>query len=164
MKRKRRQEKRRNKNNKTFLIVAQVHLGFLLPSALRRWACSSLPLCRRLAHYACNNNGNRLGQTFFLNSRQVAASGAASAQLSSARLCHHLGFRAKEIARLQFGHTTLPGYVFHLLLLLIPRYQRQRLPGCLLFLHLSRKAVTLMKNSIVSGSLHIHIAVRKVLS
>lgn len=27
----------------------------------------------------------------------------------------HLGFRAKEIARLQFGHTTLPGYVFHLL-------------------------------------------------
>lgn len=57
-----------------------MHLGFLLPSALRRWACSSLPLCRRLAHYACNNNGNRLGQTFFLNSRQVAASGAASAQ------------------------------------------------------------------------------------
>lgn len=161
MKRKRRQEKRRKKNNKTFLIVAQVHLGFLLPSALRRWACSSLPLCRRLAHYACNNNGNRLGQTFFLNSRQVAASGAASAQLSSARLCHHLGFRAKEIARLQFGHTTLPGYVFHLLLLLIPRYLST---ASLLLLHLSRKAVTLMKNSIVSGSLHIHIAVRKVLS
>lgn len=154
-------KKARKKNNKTFLIVAQVHLGFLLPSALRRWACSPLPLCRRLAHYACNNNGNRLGQTFFLNSRQVAASGADSAQLSSARLCHHLGFRAKEIARLQFGHTTLPGYVFHLLLLLIPRCLST---ACLLLLHLSRKAVTLMKNSIVSGSLHIHIAVRKVLS
>lgn len=49
-----------------------MHLGFL--PLLRR--STSLTSSHSLAHYACNNNGNRLGQTFFLNSRQVAASGA----------------------------------------------------------------------------------------
>lgn len=64
-------KQKKKKRNKTFLIVAQVHLGFLPPASLLGVSPS-----HSLAHYACNNNGNRLGQTFFLNSRQVAASGA----------------------------------------------------------------------------------------
>lgn len=63
----------------------------------------------------------------------------------------HLGFRAKEIARLQFGHTTLPGYVFHLLLLLICVTSSPPL----LILHppcYRRNRRTLMNNSLRSGS------------
>lgn len=108
---KKKEAREKKKQNFSNCRTSALGLG-LSPSCVAR---RLLP-AHSLAHYACNNNGNRLGQTFFLNSRQVAASGALLLLLLPA--CH-LGFRAKEIARLQFGHTTLPGYVFHLLLLLV---------------------------------------------
>lgn len=56
----------------------------------------------------------------------------------------HLGFRAKEIARLQFGHTTLPGYVFHLLPASHLCYLFATPPCC------QRNRRTLMNNSLRS--------------
>lgn len=110
MKRKKRREAR-EKKKQNFSNCRTSALGLSPPLCVARRPLPS----HSLAHYACNNNGNRLGQTFFLNSRQVAASGALLPLLLLLLPACHLGFRAKEIARLQFGHTTLPGYVFHLL-------------------------------------------------
>lgn len=63
--------KRKKKQNFSNCRTSALGLG-LSPSCVARRLLPS----HSLAHYACNNNGNRLGQTFFLNSRQVAASGA----------------------------------------------------------------------------------------
>lgn len=71
MKRKKRREAR-EKKKQNFSNCRTSALGLSPPLCVARRPLPS----HSLAHYACNNNGNRLGQTFFLNSRQVAASGA----------------------------------------------------------------------------------------
>lgn len=158
MKRKRRQEKRRKKKKQNFSNCRTSALGLSPPFCVASLGVLLSPTVSPACSLCMQQQWQPTGADIFLKQPPGCC---VWGRLSSARLCHHLGFRAKEIARLQFGHTTLPGYVFHLLLLLIPRYLST---ASLLLLHLSRKAVTLMKNSIVSGSLHIHIAVRKVLS
>lgn len=119
MKRKRRQEKEEKKTK--LLIVAQVHLGFLLPFASLGVLLS--PSVSPACSLCMQQQWQPTGADIFLKQPPGCCvwGRLSSARLGSTRLCHHLGFRAKEIARLQFGHTTLPGYVFHLLLLLIPR-------------------------------------------
>lgn len=69
-KKKRRETREKKKQN--FSNCRTSALGLSPPLCVARRPLPS----HSLAHYACNNNGNRLGQTFFLNSRQVAASGA----------------------------------------------------------------------------------------
>lgn len=72
MNEKKKKREAREKKKQNFSNCRTSALGLSLPLCVAR---RSLP-SHSLAHYACNNNGNRLGQTFFLNSRQVAASGA----------------------------------------------------------------------------------------
>lgn len=70
-KKKRREAREKKKQNFSNCRTSALGLS-LSPFCVARRLLPS----HSLAHYACNNNGNRLGQTFFLNSRQVAASGA----------------------------------------------------------------------------------------
>lgn len=153
---KKKARKKEEKKNKTFLIVAQVHLGFLLPFASLGVLLS--PSVSPACSLCMQQQWQPTGADIFLKQPPGCC---VWGRLSSARL----GSTVPPPGIQGQGDCTSAIWTHNFAGLRVSfAAASHSSPACLVLLHLSRKAVTLMKNSIVSGSLHIHIAVRKVLS